>query len=168
MLLVAGLLACGSGGAAPPRPAGVSARAALAEAQVVADTWAGGAELRWVEGDGIDGKGLALPDRGTWAFHYATSESNLELVVQISPFQMVSEERRVTSPPGFDLGDGTLGSTWLDSGAVLDAVTGAGVAPLQPPITLLLVPTRPPRWVVRSDIGRRWAVNAENGEVLEP
>lgn len=165
-LLVAALLSgCGSGAAVPPRPAGVSAHEALAEAQVVADTWVDDARLRWVEGDGIDPDGQAIPDGGMWAFHYATGTMDLELVVRVSPFQMVSEERRPTLPQGYALGEGTLGPSWIDSGDALAALAGPTMSSLAP-FSLLLVPTRPPRWVVRSDAGGRWEVQAETGEVL--
>ncbi len=166
-LLIAALLsACGSGAAGTPRPLGVTAHGALGEARAIAGDWSPDARLRWVEGEGIDDRGYALPDRGGWAFHFTTPASALELVVRVSPFELIQEERRPTSPPGYTLEDRYLGPTWLDSGEVLAAISGDDSAPPRSPFSLLLVPTRPPRWLVRSEVGRRWSVHAESGEVL--
>jgi hypothetical protein len=145
-----------------PRALGVSAQDAFAEARTIAASWADDARLRWVEGEAINDRGFALPDRGHWTFHYTSRTTDLGLTVRVSPLELVSEERRPTSPPGFHLDDRSLGASWIDAGRALESVTPA----LEPPISMLLLPTRPPQWVIRSDIGRRWRVHAETGEVL--
>ena len=163
-LLAVILAGCGAAGTASPRELGVTARDAYTEARTLAVSWSPDARLRWVEGENIDARGVALPDRGAWSFHYTAPQTALELVVRVSPLELVSEEHRVTSPPGIVIGDRALDTSWLDSGPALEALAEAG-AP-EPPISMLLVPTRPPQWVIGSELGRRWHVHAETGEVM--
>lgn len=160
------LAGCARAPVVEPRPDGVTALAALEEARTLAQAWSPEARLRWVEGSGLDGRGVALPDRGSWAFHFTAAGSPLELVVRVSPHALVSEEHRVTAPPGVVLGDRALDAAWLDSGESLAALGEAGVQQPEPPISMLLVPTRPAQWLIGSELGRRWRVNAETGEVL--
>jgi hypothetical protein len=166
VLFVAILASCGPGATIDPNEPGFTARAAYAEAQRQALTWSPEARLRWVEGDGLDDRGVALPDRGSWAFHWTAPESALELVVRVSPMALVSEEHRLTSPPGVVIGNQALEASWLDSGAALQALSDAGIEALEPPISMLLVPTRPPQWRVGSELGRRWRIHASTGDVL--
>lgn len=167
-LLALTLPGCGSAAARiAPGDLGVGARDAYVEARSVARSWAPDARLRWVEGDDIGTDGVALPERGAWTFHYTAPGELRELAIRVLPLETVSEERPVSGPPGYVIGENTLGTAWLDSRSVMERVAAAAGSALDAPVDLLLVPTRPPQWIVRTD-GRRWRLHAETGEVLEP
>jgi hypothetical protein len=165
-VLAAGLAACGSAsGGLPAEALGVTARDAYLEARSMARAWSGDVRLRYVQGADIASTGQALPDQGSWSFHYTAPGKTGELLVRVTPLATTTEERALTSPPGYVIGDNALGTSWLDSPAVLQAVLAEGAAPGT--ADLLLVPTRPERWVVRMDgASERWQVHAGTGEVL--
>lgn len=167
--LAATLAGCGSAaGRIDPGALGVSARDAFTEARSVARVWSSEARLRWVAGEAISPDGDARPDQGSWEFHYTAPGRTQGLVVTILPLATSSEERPPSSPPGFVIGDNALGTSWVDSGIVMTAIADAGGQP-SGPVSMLLVPTRPERWVVRGpESGERWEVEATTGEVLNP
>ena len=166
------LAACGA--ATSRLPAGdlaMTAGAAHLEARTDARSWDAGATLRYVEGLGITADGRAVQGAGEWRFHYTAPGKPGELLVRVTPLEMTREERAATSPPGYVLGDNALEATWVDSPAAMQAVLaarGTGAAAVGA-AELLLVPTRPARWVVRvpAEGSGRWVVNAETGTVLE-
>lgn len=147
-----------------PGALGVSARDAYLEARSVARSWDADARLRWVEGKSIGADGVALPESGSWLFHYTAP--GRALVVRVTPLETGSEEQPFSSPPGYVIGDNAVGTSWIDSRAVMDAVRTAASDPPSAPISLILVPTRPAQWLVRADGGARWRVTAESGEIL--
>ena len=149
----------------PPSSLGVTARDGFLEARTVARVWDADARLRYVEGLGIGPAGLALPDAGEWRFHYTAPGHGDELLVRVKPLETVQEERPATSPPGYVIGDNALDEGWVDSPQVMAAVQAEGGDLAG--ATLLLVPTRPPRWVVRAEGEQeRWQVDANTGGVI--
>lgn len=167
-VLAVTLVGCGSAaGRIAPDLLGVSARDGFIEARSVARVWSPDARLRWVEGEGINLDGLAVPESGSWQFHYTAPDETRQLVVRVLPLETMSEEQPVSSPPGIIIGDNALGTSWVDSRAAMNAVAAAAADP-QAPVSMLLVPTRPEQWIIRAaDTGERWHVDAETGEVLE-
>lgn len=163
------LAACGSAvGRIPTDALGISARDAYVEARSVARSWVPDAELRWVEGVGIGADGIARPQVGSWEFHYTAPGQTRELFVRVDPLESAAEERPVTGPPGYVIGDNALGASWIDSREAAAAVAAEAPAGLTGSLSLLLVPMRPAQWVIESeDGGVRWRVHAETGEVLE-
>lgn len=166
------LTACGSAaGAISETALGVTARDAFLQARTEARSWSSEARLRYAEGLAIAAGGQALPGSGEWRFHYTAPARSGELLVRVSALDMATEERAVTSPPGYVIGDNALDASWVDSpdalATVLEARNGTAAAGLA--AEMLLVPTRPARWVVRfPDQGSaRWVVNAETGTLLE-
>ncbi|MFP4623648.1 MAG: hypothetical protein ACLFRX_05665 [Gemmatimonadota bacterium] len=158
---------CGAAaGGIAPGALGVSARDAYVEARSVARSWAPESELRWVEGEDIGTDGIALPESGVWTFHYTAPGETRDLRVRVTPLETMSEERPVTGPPGYILGDNVLDTSWIDSRRAMAGVEQAAASALDAPVSVLLVPTRPPQWIVEID-GTRWRVHAETGEVLE-
>ena len=165
--LTAALVGCGAASeGVGPGELGVSARDAFLEARSVARTWDADARLRWVEGKSIGADGVALPEAGAWQFHYTAPDATRALVVQVAPLETGSEEQPFSSPPGYVIGDNDVGTSWIDSRAVMDAVRAAASEAPSAPVSMILVPTRPEQWLVRDDGGARWRVAAENGEVL--
>lgn len=173
-LLTAGLVAlvattvggCGSAaGGIPGSQLGVTARDAYVEARSVARSWDPDARLRYVQGRNIAPSGVALPREGAWWFHYTAQGQVRELMVAVSALETASEERPVTSPPGFIIGDNALGPSWIDSPEALNALTTEREVEFEI-ADLLLVPARPEQWVIRPDGGMAWRVNAGTGEVL--
>jgi hypothetical protein len=162
--------AAGCGPATVPREAlGVTARDALLEGRTRAATWDAAARLRWLEGVGISGTGVALPGAGEWRLHYAAPGRAAGLVVRVGSVETGEEERAPASPPGFVVGEATVPDTWLDSPDVLRRVLAerGGAVPEQ--VSILLVPAQPLQWVVAfPDEARRWRVDARTGQVLTP
>lgn len=166
--LTLALAGCASAtGQIAPGALGVTARDAYIEARSVARSWSADARLRWAAGDHVAPDGIALPDDGRWEFHFTAPDESDELLVRVLPLETTSEEQPATSPPGYVIGDNALDEAWIDSPAVMDAVQDAG-ATVSARASLLLVPTRPARWLVRVADGPRWQVNAGTGEVLAP
>ena len=171
-LLTFCLAACGAATAGlPPGGLAMTARAAHLEARTDARSWDTRATLRYVEGLAITADGRAVQGTGEWRFHYTAPGKPGELMVRVTPLEMTREERAATSPPGYVLGDNALGDTWVDSPEAVQAVLAArdAGAPVVAATELLLVPTRPARWVVRvpAEGSTRWVVNAETGTVIQ-
>lgn len=168
-LLAFPLIACGAATSGiPAEDLAITARQAHLEARTDARSWSQQARLRYVEGLGIGPTGAAAQGSGEWRFHYTAAGMSGELLVRVTPLEMVSEERPATSPPGYVLGDNALDESWVDSPAVMETVlgavdAGAGAA------ELVLVPTRPARWIVRFPAAgsARWMVDAATGALLE-
>lgn len=166
-VLALALAGCGAAaGRLAPGALGVSARDAFTEARSVARVWSEDARLRWVEGEGIAPSGVALPDQGAWTFHYSAPGHTRQLAVRVLPLETASEERAPSSPPGFVIGDNGLSTAWIDSGAAMQALVDAVPAAATGPASMLLVPTRPEQWIVRTGDGGRWHIHAVSGEVL--
>lgn len=171
MAALVGILAgCGAAtGRLAPDSLGVSARDAFTEARSTARVWSADARLRWVAGQNISPAGVALPDQGAWEFHYTAPGTTRELVVRVFPLTTSSEEQPATSPPGYVIGDNALGTRWVDSQEVMSAIAASTAGGASGAVSMMLVPTRPERWVVRAvDGDARWEVEAETGEVLTP
>jgi hypothetical protein len=174
IMLLTGLAACASAASQiSPQKLRLSAQEAGREARTVAVSWASAARLRYVEGEGLTPEGYVLPGRGAWRFVYDAPERVDQLVVTVTPKALEQATRPPQSPAGFALGEAALTGEWIDSPAVLAAVRAAGAAPLlsaaEPAISLLLVPLRPPQWVVRIAAGQEsgsWRVDASTGEVV--
>ncbi len=169
-MLAVTLVGCGSAaGRIAPDLLGVTARDAYTEARSVAHVWSPDARLRWVEGQGINAEGIALPETGAWQFHYTAPGQTRELLIRVMALETDSEERPATSPPGYIIGDNALGTAWVDSRRVMEALAASRPDSLPATVSMLLVPTRPEQWIVRSDEGgERWRVHAATGEVLTP
>lgn len=169
-ILALTLAGCGAAaGRIAPEVLGVSARDAYTEARSVARVWSPDARLRWVEGEAINPAGIALPDGGSWLFHYTAPGRTRALFVRVQALDTNSEERPFSSPPGYVIGDNSLSTEWVDSRIVMGAVAAAAGEPVSAPVSMLLVPTRPEQWVVRvGEAGERWRVDAATGEVVRP
>lgn len=156
---------CGSAvGSLAPGALGVSARDAFIEARTTAHGWRTDSRLRWVEGQGINANGMALRDAGAWFFHFTSPGTQGELLVRITATETASEERPFSSPPGLVIGDNAVGGSWVDSRVAVQAAAAAG-GEIGGDLRLLLVPSRPAQWHVRSG-DTTWYVHAETGEVL--
>jgi len=149
------LAACAPG-RVEPELLRITAHDAAREARLVAVGWA------------------VPPGRGAWRFIYEAADRADQLVVTITPEDVEQTTRPRQSPPGFVLGDAPLPEEWIDAPAALAAARAAGAEPFlaasDAAITLLLLPLRPPQWVVRVAAGgqsRQWRVDARSGEVLE-
>lgn len=168
--MVAGTVTgCGSAaGGIPAGELGITARDGYLEANSIARSWDRGARLRYVEGEGVTTTGQVLPQAGQWLFHFSAPGQAQQLVVRVTPLETGSEERAPTSPPGYVVGDNVLGSSWIDSPEVMEAVlTGGEAAAGAATADLLLVPSRPEQWVVRLESGaERYRVHAETGDLL--
>lgn len=163
------LLGCGSAtGGIAADALGVSARDAHVEARSVATVWSSSARLRWIEGEGISGSGVALEGEGAWTFHYTAPNRTDGLVVRVMALETTSEERPASSPPGLVLGDNAVSSVWVDSRVAAGSISASG-ASVSTPLSMRLVPMQPQRWIVRGSEGDdQWHVHAETGEVLTP
>jgi hypothetical protein len=167
------LAACAPG-RVEPELLRITAHDAAREARLVAVGWAEAPVLRYVEGEGVTPAGAVPPGRGAWRFIYEAADRADQLVVTITPEDVEQTTRPRQSPPGFVLGDAPLPEEWIDAPAALAAARAAGAEPFlaasDAAITLLLLPLRPPQWVVRVAAGgqsRQWRVDARSGEVLE-
>lgn len=169
-VLTIALLGCGSAaGRLAPGALGVSARDADTEARSTARVWSSSARLRWIEGQGIDPGGMAIPGEGFWRFHYTATDQRQELVVEVRALQTTTEERPPTSPPGIIIGDNALSTSWIDSQEAMGAAFTDTTSAPDGPFSMLLVPTRPEQWIIRAgDVTDRWHVHARSGEVLQP
>lgn len=157
----------------PPERLRISARDAAREAGTVAAAWADSTDLRYIEGDGVTPDGYVLPGAGAWRLVYDSPGREEQLVVTVTPRELTDTLRAPLSPPGFVLGDAALEPGWIDSPAALAAVraTGGldGVAS-DTTLTALLVPVRPPQWILRvagTGDTRRWRVDATTGQVID-
>ena len=158
--LGAALLASGCAARGGVDPAGLSltAYAAWGEARTQARGWASDSELQYVEGASVTNEGTVRSDAGYWRFVYRADSRSQQYVVTVTPTSVNGEERVPQGPPGFVLGDRTLGSDWIDSPRVVDALApfDAGTR-----VHMFLVPTAPARWIV-GDV----EIHATSGEIL--
>jgi hypothetical protein len=150
--------ACASRGAVDPSALGVTAYAAWGEARTQARGWSTDAELQYVEGASVDNQGRVQSDAGYWRFVYGSDSQSQQFVVTVTPTSVDGEERAPQGPPGFVLGDATLGTDWIDSPQVVEAYGGY---PSDTRAHMHLVPTTPPRWIV-GDV----EINARTGARL--
>lgn len=164
---------CASAEVSPERLA-ITAATAAQEARTAAVSWSPLAELKWVEGEGVRSSGRVAPGGGLWRFIYESPRRTDQLVVTVTPRTMEQETRPPQGPPGFVLGGARLAVDWIDSPQALAAVTQAAGADVfageDVALSMLLLPLRPPQWIIRAaaDGGvRQWRVNAETGRVLE-
>lgn len=174
LFLLFGLTACSSAvSQVSPQRLRISAQDAAREARTVAVSWSNSAELHYIEGEGVTPEGYVLPGRGAWRFIYGAPNRADQLVVTVTPKSLEEATRPRQSPPGMALGEATLPGEWVDSPVALAAVRAAGaeslLTSLDQAISLLLVPLRPPQWVVRVAAGqesREWRVDAGTGSVV--
>jgi len=174
-LVVAGLAACASAGEqVPAERLRISAQDAAREANTVARAWSPDAVLRYIEGEGVTPDGYAEPRRGAWRLVYEAPGRAEQLVVTATPTALDRATRPPQTPAGYVLGDAALPATWVDSPAAAAAARAAdGAADLlgrrDAAVSMLLVPTRPPQWVIRAAAGTetgQWQVDAATGAVL--
>ena len=133
------------GAAANPDALSLTAYAAWGEARSQARGWASDAELQYVEGASVTNTGTVRPDAGYWRFVFGADSRSRQYVVTVTPTSLNAEERAPQGPPGFVLGDASLGSDWIDSPAVVEAYGGY---PDETRALMYLVPTTPPRWII--------------------
>lgn len=158
--LAVGLLVSGCAARSGVDPAGLSltAYAAWGEARTQARGWASDSELQYVEGASVTNDGTVKTDAGYWRFVYRADSRSQQYVVTVTPTSVNGEERVPQGPPGFVLGDATVGSDWIDSPQVVAALEPFGAATR---VHMVLVPTTPARWIV-GDV----EINATTGEIL--
>lgn len=169
------LHACGpAAGDISPERLSITAGDALREAETAAAGWADDARLRYVEGEGVRGSGRVLPGRGYWRFVYSTPARAEQLAVTVTPRAIEDVTRPPRSPAGFSIDDAAVGADWVDAPQVLTAVRasrgGTIIDRSDAAISMLLVPGRPPQWVVRVAADgetRQWRVNARTGAVID-
>ena len=152
----------------------ITARDAAREANTVARAWSPDAVLRYIEGEGVTVDGYVEPRRGAWRLVYEAPGRAEQLVVTATPTALDEATRPPQTPAGYVLGDAALPATWVDSPAAAAAARAAdGAADLlgrrDAAVSMLLVPTRPPQWVIRAAAGTetgQWQVDAATGAVL--
>ena len=155
--------ACASASQSVPTSAlELTARQAYAEARNQALGWSGAAQLQYVEGAAVTGQGTVRRDAGYWRFVFSAPGESQQLAVQVTPTDVQAEQRAPQSPPGFIIGERTLGGGWIDSDAAL--------APLPPlnqgtRVPMLLVPAPSESWYVTLSDGRV-QVDAASGRVV--
>ena len=149
--------ACASAGVDPGRLA-VTAYSAWGEARTQARGWSTDAQLQYVEGASVTSQGTVLPDAGYWRFVYRSPSRGQQYVVTVTPTSVDGEERTPQGPPGFAIGNATLGTDWIDSPQVVAALPAFGA---ETRVQMMLVPTTPPRWVVGNS-----EIDARTGAVI--
>jgi len=137
----------------------LTAYAAWGEARSQARGWAPDAELQYVEGASVTNRGTVLSDAGYWRFAYRADSRSQQYVVTVTPTSVDGEERTPQGPPGFAIGDATLGTDWIDSPQAVDALDSFAE---DTRIQMFLVPTNPPRWIA-GDV----EIDARSGAVLD-
>lgn len=171
-LVVAG---CASAGErVPAERLRISARDAAREANTVARAWSPDAVLRFVEGEGVTPDGYVEPERGAWRLVYEAPGRAEQLVVTAAPTSLEQARRPPQSPPGYVLEDAALPAGWIDSpqaAAAARAANGDGglLQRRDAAVSMLLVPLRPPQWVIRAAANGesgQWRVDASTGAVL--
>ena len=150
---------CASRGTATTGTLSLTAYAAWGEARSQARGWANDAELQYVEGASVTNEGTVRSDAGYWRFVYGADSRAEQLAVTVTPTSVDTEERTPQGPPGFVLGDATLGSDWIDSPQVVEAMGSFGA---DTRVHMYLVPTTPPRWII-DDV----EIDARSGAVLD-
>ena len=163
LVLSAGIAACASArGQIDPERLAVTAHQAWGEARSQARGWATDAVLQYVEGASVTNTGTVQPDAGYWRFAFRSPSRTQQYVVTITPTSVAGEERAPQSPPGYAIGDATLGTDWIDSPQAIAALPSfdAGTR-----VHAFVVPTTPPRWLV--DLGGSMReVDARSGSVI--
>lgn len=163
LLVGTSLGACGSArGSIDPNQLSITAYAAFGEARTQARGWSNDAVLQFVEGASVTNRGTVMTDAGYWRFVYRAPSKPLQYVVTVTPTAVNGEERTPQSPPGYVIGDNTLGTDWIDSPQAVAAAPSFGVETRVP---MTLVPTVPPRWIVEAE--SRTEVNARTGAVIQ-
>ena len=157
---LAAVTACASRGATDAADFGITAYAAWGEARTQARGWSTDAELQYVEGASVTNRGTVQSDAGYWRFVYGSDSRTQQYVVTVTPTSVDGEERTPQGPPGFVLGDATLGTDWIDSPRVIEALPDSFGAETR--VQMFLVPTTPPRWIV-GDV----EIDARTGAVLD-
>ncbi len=157
--LAAFTVACASGGVTGGEGLSITAYAAAGEARTQARGWASDAELQYVEGASVTNRGTVTSDAGYWRFVYSADSRSLQYVVTVTPTAVNGEERSPQGPPGFVLGNNTLGTDWIDSPGVVEAYGGF---PEDTRANMYLIPTTPPRWIV-GDV----ELDARTGAVID-
>lgn len=150
--------ACASAAVDPVRLA-ITAQAASGEARTQARGWSTDARLQYIEGASVTSQGTVQPDEGYWRFAYRSPSRAQQFVVTVTPTSVAGEERTPQGPPGFAVGDATLGDDWIDSPRALAALPSFDVATH---VHMYLVPTTPPRWIVGDT-----HLDARTGAVLQ-
>ena len=149
---------CAARSTVDPAAFELTAWEAWGEARTQARGWASDAELQYVEGAAVTNDGTVLSDAGYWRFVYRADSRSQQYVVNVTSTSVDGEERVPQGPPGFVIGDATLGTDWIDSPRVVDALEPFGDATR---VHMILVPTTPARWIV-GDV----EINATTGEIL--
>jgi hypothetical protein len=154
------LAACGAARGNVEAPGlALTAYGAWGEARGQAFAWASDSRLQYVEGASVTNRGTVMSDAGYWRFVYGSPSRTTQYVVTVTPTSVDGAERTPQGPPGFVLGDASLGTDWIDSPRVVDALAPFGDGTR---VHMFLVPTTPPRWIV-GDV----EIDARTGEVLE-
>src|SRR5690606_21041496 len=169
------LAACATGGeSVPAERLRITAQDAAREANTVARAWSPDAVLRYIEGEGVTADGYVEPRRGAWRLVYEAPGRAEQLVVTATPTALDEATRPPQTPAGYVLGDAALPATWVDSPAAATAARAADGADAllgrrDAAVSMLLVPVRPPQWVIRAAAGTetgQWRVDAATGTVL--
>ena len=137
----------------------LTAYAAWNEARSQGRGWAPDAELQYVEGASVTNRGTVMSDAGYWRFVYGADSRSQQYVVTVTPTSVDGEERTPQGPPGFALGDASLGTDWVDSPRAIEALAPFGEGTR---VHMFLVPTNPPRWIV-GDV----EIDARTGAMLD-
>jgi hypothetical protein len=155
--------------AVSPGELGVAARSAFLEGRTRAATWDQGARLRWMEGVGISSAGVALPGVGQWRLHYTAPGRTPGLVVTVTSLEAMVEERAFAPPAGLNIGDRAVGDTWIDSPEAMTRALAARGEAVPDRATMLLAPETTLQWVITiPDEARRWRLDAQTGQVINP
>lgn len=159
--LLAGGCASARGSIDPTRLA-VTAHQAWGEARSQARGWASDAVLQYVEGASVTNDGTVHPDAGYWRFAFRAPSRTQQFVVTVTPTSVAGEERSPQSPPGYAIGDATLGTDWIDSPQAIAALPSFGAGTR---VQMFAVPTSPPRWLADLEGGMR-EIDARTGAVI--
>lgn len=166
MLLALPALLAGCASAAQSLPEGalaLTAHEAWAEARSQARGWSADAQLQYVEGGAVTAAGTVRSDEGYWRFVFRAPDQAEQLVVEVRPTAVEATQRQPTSPPGFLIGERTLGLDWIDSPEALSALPTFDEGTR---VRMMLVPTEPARWLVTLG-DERVQVNARTGVVIQ-
>lgn len=150
--------ACASAAVDPVRLA-ITAQSAWGEARTQARGWATDARLQYIEGASVTSQGTVQLDAGYWRFAYRSPSRAQQFVVTVTPTSVAGEERTPQGPPGFAVGDATLGNDWIDSPQAISALPSFDASAR---VHMYLVPTTPPRWIVGDT-----HLDARTGAVLQ-
>lgn len=141
-----------------PGALAITAYAAFGEGRSQARGWSRDAELQYIEGAAVTNQGTVQSDAGYWRFVYRSPSQAAQYVVTVTPTAVDGEERTPQSPPGFVIGDATLGTDWIDSPQAIAAAPSFGA---ETRVQMMLVPTTPPRWIIGET-----EIDARSGAVI--